>query len=382
MDLTFILTEDCNLRCRYCYQPQFRQVVMPREIGVAAMHAAVEHGARILSMTFFGGEPLLEHDTLFFLLEEARRIETGRGIPVTAKMSTNGLLLTAEVVERAKALGLFISLSFDGIRASQDNGRVDPSGQSSFDRVEESLERLVASNYPFAVYSVITPGNVAYLVESRKYLWSKGARLLITALDYTAEWSSADVRKLKREFRKVGRFYEQLLTKKESFHFEPFDSRISQHTRFAEYRRCSPGVTQLTIAPDGTLYGCIEYFHRRMLPLGNAAEWLNPRAVRELSQARSGRPDECNECAFESRCLNTCACVNLRGTDTVHIPSGIQCVLEQQSIRAADAIAARLYRNRNPEFLLRQYSASYHLLSGIESHLKNLEKNHEPATPL
>lgn len=381
MDLTFILTEDCNLRCRYCYQPRFQQVVMPREIGAEAIHAAVEHGARKLSLTFFGGEPLLEADTLFSLLEEARRIEVERGIPVTAKMATNGLLLSDDIVARAKALGLFISLSFDGVRASQDSGRIDPEGGSSFERVEEALERLAASNYPFAVYSVITPDNVEYLTESRKYLWGKGARLLIATPDYTAEWKPADIRTLKRQLGKTGRYYEQLLKKKETFHFEPFDSRISQRTRFSEYRRCSPGVTQLTIAPDGVLYGCIEYFHRRMAPLGNVSEWLDPRAVRALSQARGCKPAECMDCSLESRCLNTCACVNLRGTDMVNVPSSTQCALERETIQAVDAVAARLYKNRNPEFLLRQYSASYHLLSGIESHLKSLEENHEPATP-
>ena len=40
MDLTLILTEDCDLRCTYCYQKQFRPVDMPPEIALAAIGRA------------------------------------------------------------------------------------------------------------------------------------------------------------------------------------------------------------------------------------------------------------------------------------------------------------------------------------------------------
>ncbi len=229
MELTFILTEECNLRCTYCYQKNFRPTRMPADIARRAIRSAVDHGVDSLTLTFFGGEPLLEADTMFEILDVARQVECETGLLITAKMPTNGLLLDESVIERARAARLFVSLSFDGLQEAQDAGRMD--GQSSYASAQRALDLLVTSQIPFAVYSVITPANVRYLARSRQWLWETGARILISALDYTADWDAAAVRTLQQQYRKVGRFYLNLLSRREDFHLEPFDSRVAQGTR-------------------------------------------------------------------------------------------------------------------------------------------------------
>ena len=51
MDLTLILTEDCNLRCAYCYQKNFRRNHMSAEVGMAAVRAAIERCGPSLALT-------------------------------------------------------------------------------------------------------------------------------------------------------------------------------------------------------------------------------------------------------------------------------------------------------------------------------------------
>src|SRR5687768_5543291 len=243
MDLTFILTEDCNLRCTYCYQKNFRRNDMPAEVALDALRSAVAAGERSLALTFFGGEPLLRADTMFDILAEAREIVRAAGVRMTAKVPTNGLLLTGEIIRRAADAGLFISLSFDGVRAAQDAGRVRPDGAGSFDDALRALRLLAASGKPFGVYSVITPGNVRHLAESRQFLWDEGARLLVTAVDYTARWDEPAVRTLVQQYERVGEMYRRLLKgRRKSFHIEPLDSRIAQWTRPNDWTRCVPGV--------------------------------------------------------------------------------------------------------------------------------------------
>jgi uncharacterized protein len=373
MDLTFILTEDCNLRCTYCYQKNFRRNDMPAEVALDALRSAVAAGERSLALTFFGGEPLLRADTMFDVLAEARQIVRAAGVRMTAKVPTNGLLLTSEIIRRAADAGLFISLSFDGVRAAQDAGRVRPDGAGSFDDALRALRLLAASGKPFGVYSVITPGNVRHLAESRQFLWDEGARLLVTAVDYTARWDEPAVRTLVEQYERVGEMYRRLLKgRRKSFHIEPLDSRIGQWTRENDWTRCVPGVRQVTVGPDGTLYGCVEFFYRRMFPLGTARGWLEDDRVKAFaSQHLAGRPDECKTCGVRDRCTNTCACVNLRTTGHANRPPESVCFTEQATIQAVDRIAARLYKQRVPEFLMRHYSASYHLLSGIEKLLQD-----------
>lgn len=377
MDLTFILTEDCNLRCRYCYQKNFLPTAMPAEIAVAAMRSAISHGASSLALTFFGGEPLLRSDVLFQVLEAARRLERQFRVPTTAKVSTNGVLLDEKAIDQAARLGLFISLSFDGVQASQDLGRVRLDGRGSFDDVSRALRLLVESQRPFAVYSVVTPQNVRWLAESRRYLWNAGARILVNALDYTAHWDRHAVEALKQQFVQIGRFYQDLLRQHEHFHLEPFDSRIAQQTRPADWRQCNPGIGQVTVGPDGTLYGCVEYFYRRKEPLGNAWDWLDPVRVKAMACTRSGLSEECQECGVRERCNHSCACINLRSEACANRPPAALCVTEQETILAVDQLAAHLYRQHVPEFLLRHYSCSYHMLTGIERLLESMGVTHE-----
>jgi uncharacterized protein len=374
MDLTFILTEDCNLRCAYCYQKRFRPVHMPPEVALAAVRSALAAGHRHLALTFFGGEPLLRADDLLLILDQARALARAAGATVTAKVSTNGLLLTEPFLARAGELGLFVSLSFDGIRPAQDAGRRRPDGASSFSAALRALDRLVAAGAPFGVYSVVTPENVRHLAESRRFLWDRGARILITAVDYTASWDEGAIRALIEQVEQIGDMYRRLLKTRAAFHLEPLDSRIAQRTRRDEWRRCSPGIRQVTVGPDGTLYGCVELFYRGLYPLGSADSWLDRDKVKPFAAAHlGGRPEECQGCGLRDRCLSSsCLCVNLRATGDAALPPASLCYTEQATLQAIDRIAARLYRERLPEFLVRNYSQSVHLLSGIEQLLREL----------
>ena len=337
------------------------------------MQSAIRNGADRLALTFFGGEPLLEKETLFDILEQARDLERSSGTPVTAKVSTNGILVDEDFVREAGRTGLFVSLSIDGVKAAQDAGRSMPDGGSSFRAANEALQFLAAARKPFAVYSVITPQNVPYLAASVDYLWDAGARVILSAIDYTSSWDDRSLRVLGRQYALMGRLYRQLLQRGEYFHLEPFDSRIPQRTRAGEWTRCAPGTNQVVVSPEGILHGCIEYYERVLLPLGSASAWLDPRQVRRLSRSRSMRPAACGSCGIKDRCNNSCSCINLRGTDYAGRPPRSLCVAEQETTLAADAIGAELYKKKVPEFLLRNYSCSYSLLSAIQHHIDTTE---------
>lgn len=373
MDLTFILTEACNLRCSYCYQGRYPKSELDPKTAVAAARAACEHGADHLALTFFGGEPLLRREALFEILEATQSLGLAHGVPVSAKVATNGVLLDADFVRRAHRAGLFVSLSLDGTREAHDRHRRARDGAGSWNDACRALGLLADSGLPFAVYSVVTPDTAQHMAASLRFLWERGARVLVNTLDLTAEWTSAALRVLREQYREVAAFYAGLLGRREAFHLEPFDSRISQRTRHDEWQSCSPGVRQLTVAPDGTLYGCVEFAYRRLHPLGTARGWLRREAVRGLLGERKGLDPACGGCGVKDRCNKSCACLNLRTTGKINTPPASLCLSEQAAILEADALARRLYTKKDKEFLLRQYSRSFHLLRGVELLLEDLE---------
>jgi uncharacterized protein len=344
-----------------------------------AIKSALMWGAESISLTFFGGDPLLKTSLLFEILKEARTLERITGVPFTAKVSTNGILLDENTLALAARWGLFISLSMDGIKEAHDLGRRDVKGECRYEQTMKALKLLVAAGRPFAVYSVITPDNVKYLARSIEFLWNEGARIIMNTMDYTGDWTERALVCLGRQYRRAGKFYQRLLEKGKYFHLEPFDSRIPMRTRAGEWKRCRPGVSQVVVAPDGTLYGCLEYFYRRLSPLGTTRSWLDPGRVKTLARDKRENLTECRACALRSRCNNRCSCINLRGTGTAGRPPESLCLCERETLFSMDEVAARIYRKKIPEFILRNYSCSYHLLTGIEGLLKEMENQYEPA---
>lgn len=110
--LTLELTNACNYRCAMCpsrLRPEQARGLMSPELFRRIVDQAAQHPPVTL-VPFFRGEPLL-HPELLPLLAYAKR----RGLG-PLQLTTNGMLLTAEIAQGLLDLGLdFISFSLDTV---------------------------------------------------------------------------------------------------------------------------------------------------------------------------------------------------------------------------------------------------------------------------
>ena len=108
----------CNLHCVHCYSDSENRAYtgeLTTEEGRALIDDLAAFGIPVL--LFSGGEPLMRPD-IFELIGHAR----ARGLRVT--VSTNGTLITKEVAERLRGLGVsYVGISLDGIGATNDRFR-------------------------------------------------------------------------------------------------------------------------------------------------------------------------------------------------------------------------------------------------------------------
>ena len=95
----------CNLNCAYCFASQGKyhgeRAVMSYEVGKQALDFLVANsGSRTnLEVDFFGGEPLMNWDTVKRLVAYARSIEPECGKRFRFTLTTNGVLLDDEVTD-------------------------------------------------------------------------------------------------------------------------------------------------------------------------------------------------------------------------------------------------------------------------------------------
>lgn len=182
-------TMNCNLRCEYCYEfirngTSYHKSVM----NVEQLNSIVRRTARLFPDSkvlwmFHGGEPLLQGVEFFSKFADCIR-EMNETYPVNFKLAlqTNATLLSDEyikVLEKNEDLlsERIISVSIDGPKEINDITRHSVNGQSSYNAIFDSIERIKNSKLAFSTISVIAEHNVNRAEEIFGYMQSIGANL-------------------------------------------------------------------------------------------------------------------------------------------------------------------------------------------------------------
>jgi uncharacterized protein len=95
------------------------------------------------TLTFFGGEPLLNLPVVYALAERLSTACRQRGVAMNISVITNGLLLTEAVVDRLLPYGLTgVKITLDGDKATHDRLRPLRGGQGTFDRILTNMRAI------------------------------------------------------------------------------------------------------------------------------------------------------------------------------------------------------------------------------------------------
>ncbi|MBO7674481.1 MAG: radical SAM protein, partial [Atopobiaceae bacterium] len=145
-------TMGCNFDCPYCFEDHFAKKMTPDvqdDVVALAERMLDASGAKHLSVTWFGGEPLLAPDVIESLSERLMSLAEGRGGVYSANIITNGYLFTQEM---ADMLGRYkvrsAQVTIDGLGATHDATRRLAGGGATFERITANLRDV---NFPFRV---------------------------------------------------------------------------------------------------------------------------------------------------------------------------------------------------------------------------------------
>lgn len=150
--LTICPTMGCNFDCPYCFENhvagRMSQEVQDDVVALTErmMEAA---GAKSLSVTWFGGEPLLAPDIIEALSERLMALAESRGGEYSASIITNAYLMTQDIVdmlERCKVNNCQVTI--DGMGATHDATRRLANGGPTFERITSNLRNI---KIPFRV---------------------------------------------------------------------------------------------------------------------------------------------------------------------------------------------------------------------------------------
>ena len=154
LHLILLPTEACNFRCVYCYESFRLKRMEPWVVeGVKRLLSRRAPGLKSLSISWFGGEPLLALDVMEDVLRHVGSLRHEfPDLRFDSDATTNASLLTRPVLERLAASGVRrYQVTFDGPRDHHDRKRVLAGGRGTFDRIWGNLVALKASEAAFSI---------------------------------------------------------------------------------------------------------------------------------------------------------------------------------------------------------------------------------------
>jgi len=178
--LYLLLTDACNIACRYCFfeggMPQgYKFSLMPAETAKMGIDLLAKfYSRKYLSkgkegphIILYGGEALLNWPVLEEALRYIRELK-GRGIlPKNTQitLNTNGILMTREIAQVLIDYSVSISISLDGPACMHDQMRVDHEGRGTYDRVMETISMLQEMGANVGTCCTVDAHNIDHLEE-------------------------------------------------------------------------------------------------------------------------------------------------------------------------------------------------------------------------
>jgi radical SAM protein with 4Fe4S-binding SPASM domain len=165
--LTISITDQCNLRCRWCYGDCGRKSAR-RELSTAEWIAFIDYLVEndFIQVYFEGGEPFHRPDFLRILAHSTPRLMTF--------VRTNGTLVTARLASRLRQIGVGRMLvDILGARPETHDGLTGCAG--SFDKACAAVRRLAAEGIKTDVLVILNRENASQIQELAELACSLGA---------------------------------------------------------------------------------------------------------------------------------------------------------------------------------------------------------------
>lgn len=142
VQLCFITTENCNLRCKYCvYSGAYKDMRthnIKHEMSWSLTKNIVDFfltRGSINTISFYGGESLIEYKLIKQVVEYVR----GKNVNINFAMNTNLTLLTEDILDFLIKYQFAITISLDGPKEVHDLYRITKNNKPTHELVERNL---------------------------------------------------------------------------------------------------------------------------------------------------------------------------------------------------------------------------------------------------
>lgn len=366
-NITFIVTKDCQLACKYCYLVgKNEKERMTFDVAKSAIDYILSNRAifpqRSVIWDFIGGEPFLEIDLIeqicdYISIELYRKNHPWFENRMFS-FSTNGINYNSEKVQKfiKKYYNhLSIGITIDGTRKKHDMNRIwkgEGEERGSYDDVVRNIP-LWLEQFPGASTKVtISSADIPFIKESVLHLYSLGIHEVNINVVFENVWNEGDDSLFEEQLMLLadaiidGNLYENNAC---SFFSETIGKPL--HPIDDNQNWCGAGK-MLSIDAAGNFYPCTRFAQyslrdKRAWIIGNIHEGIDKNKIRAfLTLDRCTQStQECIDCEVASGCA-WCQGENYDAaeTPTVYQRSTAICKMHKARVRANNYYWNKLFR--------------------------------------
>lgn len=368
MNLLLSLTEQCNLRCSYCYYKESqvdRKNVMSDEILKASLRAAFDRAIELkqnsLNITFFGGEPLLRLPSIKKCVKLAKKTvkerqeELAEDFQLKFFINTNGTLFTQSILDYIKKERIQIYLSLDGPERKHNISRKKVDGTGSFQDIAQWIPELVKMDV--LVMSVITRKHIRGLSRSIKWIIDQGFCNVATAVDFDGKWTGEDMVALSIEYEKLALLWDKYQRNGQDVYLSTIQDKISYKLldKRQRHSNCFIFKGAIGVATNGNVFPCSRFITSKedaKYILGNVLDKSNKIftgfVAKDLCRFLKYDKPECKNCLIRYRCTaHECGCTSFYTTGSIYGVSPEVCAHERMLTSICDEILAKRQASGN-----------------------------------
>ena len=364
-NITFIVTKDCQLACKYCYLVGKNESErMSWEVAKQAIDYILDNEQDFPEQSviwdFIGGEPFLEIELIDkicdYLKTEMYRRNHHWLNSYRFSFSTNGINYHTEEVQdfiKKNHSHLSIGITIDGTEKKHDLNRVyKTSGKGSYKDVVKNIP-LWIEQFPNAGTKVtISSADIPYICESVLHLYSLGIKEVYINCVFEDVWKEGDDLLFEKQLIALANaiidkglyndyvcsFFSERLGK-------PLDKKLMNQNW------CGAG-RMLAIDAQGNFYPCTRFAQyslrsKQAIVIGNVKDGINKDRLRPflcLDRCTQSK-QECIDCEVAEGCA-WCQGENYdaASTNTIYQRATAICKMHKARVRANNYYWNKLYR--------------------------------------
>lgn len=375
-NITFIVTKDCQLACKYCYLVgKNEKERMSWDVAKKAIDYIIDQENSMeeesVIWDFIGGEPFLEIDIIDqicdYIKTELYRRDHHWFRSYRFSFTTNGINYDSEKVQRfieKNHTHLSIGITIDGTEVKHDLNRIyKGSGKGSYQSVVRNIP-LWLKQFPYEATKVtISSADIPYICESVLHLYNLGIHHVNINCVFENVWKEGDDELFEKQLMLLANtiidngYYADYSC---SFFSEDIGKPLDKVMDNQNW--CGAGK-MLSVDAGGNFYPCTRFAQyslreKKALIIGNVNDGISKNKLRpfltldRLSQSTA----QCIECEVASGCA-WCQGENYDAADTstIYQRSTAICKMHKARVRANNYYWNKLYRKLELEGQREEY---------------------------